>query len=182
MTKHINIVPNKMGLYYGLYREKMATGDVIEFRSETVVGYMIRKFTKQNVNHTALVIRLQQYDQDRVFILEAVPAGGVVLTKLSDRLENHHGQVYWLGLAGMYDGSRPAIGRSALNYVGVEYDFGNVFKQVAARVNADARRLFCSEFAYIALLNAGMPVRRKKAPQPGQMIDLGVYNNPKQIF
>jgi len=175
----MTIVPKKPELYYR-HRENMKTGDLIEIRSHSLIGCAIRKVTGKYVNHTALVIRLSRYDQDRVFILEALEHG-IVLNLLARRLAELAGRAFWLPLKPEWDDNRAAIGRAGLNYVGIGYDFSGVLRQMFARVSADARRLFCSEYAYLALLAAGLPVKRKKSPQPGDMYSLGVFDRPKLI-
>jgi hypothetical protein len=176
----IKTLPRNLELYY-LNRHRMGTGDIIEFRSNTLVGWGIRKFTGYSVNHTALVIRLGQYDPNRVFVLEALEHG-VVLNLLSRRLAAFDGRAWWLGLKPEYGFHRMDIGRIALGHVGVKYDFGSILRQLVARVSVDARAFFCSEYAYLPLLEAGLPVRRETAPWPGEMLDLGVYLRPRRVF
>lgn len=175
-----NVIPDKLQLYY-LFRDRMQTGDLVEIRTHSITGCGIRRVTKKSVNHTALVLKFYQYDQERVFILEALEHG-IVLNLLSRRLLDLDGRAVWLGLTDSWDGFRPAIGREALKYVGVAYDFGSVIKSALSRVSADARRLFCSEFAYLALLDGGLPVHRDTVPWPGEMFDLGVFHRPRLIL
>lgn len=174
-----NVIPKKLECYY-LHRAKMQTGDLIEIRSHSFVGCAIRQVTGKHVNHTALVIRLWQYDRDHIFILEALEHG-IVLNRLSRRLAELDGKALWLALTDSFDMFRPAVGRAGLNYIGVGYDFQGVFRQLFGHVSADARNLFCSEYAYLALLDAGLPVHQKKAPQPGEMYKLGVFTRPRLI-
>lgn len=170
----------KLDLYYAR-REAMGTGDVVEVRSRTLIGWAIRRFTGRPVNHTALVIRLSQYDADRVFVLESLEHG-VVLNLLSRRLASLSGNATWLPLLLQFSDARAAIGRAALSYVGVGYDFSGLFRQLFSRVSADARKLFCSEYAYLSLLSAGLPVMRTKAPWPGEMFGLGCFGRPRLIL
>jgi len=47
--------------YYKLIRNKVKSGDMLEFRSNGFTGRAIRFFSKQNVNHTALAVALDEY-------------------------------------------------------------------------------------------------------------------------
>ncbi len=162
---------------YHKYRPQISTGDLIEMKSNSLIGWLIRLVTGKPVNHTAVVIRMQEYYTNRVFILEALEPG-VVLNPLSRRIANFKGGIYWLPLKKEYALSRAIIGRNALGYVGIGYDYLSIIKQLIGRVSADARRLFCSEHAYLSLLHAGLPVKREKVPVPGEMVDLGVFEKP----
>ncbi len=162
---------------YYKYRPRIETGDVIEMKSNTLIGGAIRLVTGKPVNHTAVAIRLGQYYSTRVFVLEALEMG-ITLNLLSRRIAEFSGDVHWLPLKKEHELSRPLIGKEALWYVGVRYDYLSIVKQLIGRVSADARRLFCSEHAYLSLLHAGLPVKREKAPVPGEMVDLGVFEKP----
>ncbi len=168
-----------MDQYYK-YRPRIETGDIIEMASNTLIGGAIRLVTGKPVNHTAVAIRLGQYYSNRVFLLEALEMG-ITLNFLSRRIAEFSGDVYWLPLKKEHELSRPLIGREALGYVGVGYDYLSIAKQLIGRVSADARRLFCSEHAYLSLLRAGLPVKREKVPVPGEMVDLGVFEKPVLI-
>jgi hypothetical protein len=180
MGKLKNIVPDKLAAYH-LHRDRMQTGDLVEFRTHSTTGCVIRKVTGRFVNHTAIVIRLLQYDQENIFILEAQPEG-VVLNRLSRRLAELDGCATWLQLTDSWDTFRPAVGRAALNYVGLDYDFKGIVKQLFGHISADARDLFCSEYAYLSLLDGGLPVHQEKAPWPGEMYKLGVFERPRLII
>ena len=167
---------------YDLCRPKIQTGDVIEFRSPTLIGGLIRMITKKTVNHTAKVIRFDRYDPDRVYLLEAL-GHGVVLNLLSRRLTEFKGLVWWLPLKSDFNEARCLIGRHALKCTGLPYDYPSICRQMFKRVSTDADRFFCSEFAYFADVSAGLPVvKMDHVPYPGEMIDTGVYNQPIKIL
>ncbi len=166
---------------YRTFRRGMDTGDLIEFRSNSVIGCGIRWKTGNRVNHTAPVIRLKRYAEERVFLLEALEHG-IVINLLSRRLENFDGYAEWLGVKQQYIHFRRDIGRAMLSYVGVPYDYGSIIRQLFARVSADAEKLFCSEFAAIALKDAGLPVSLDPVPYPGDMVALGIHRSPLRIL
>jgi hypothetical protein len=129
----------------------MATGDILQWHSNSLIGSGIRARKGGDVNHTGLIIRLAEYEglERRRFTLEALE-DGVVLNLLSRRLETFDGQVYLHRLRPEHDGRRTEIGIRALSMVGIPYDYPAIIKECFgnARVNMD--KLFCSEFAWIA--------------------------------
>jgi hypothetical protein len=159
---------------YHNWRPHIWTGDLLEWDSETFLGNGIQWFTGKDVNHTGIVIRFTNFDQERVYTLEAL-AKGVYPNFLSRRLQRHRGRVYWLQLKPEYDHLRPAIAREAMKYVGVGYDYLSLCKQTAMRVSAEASSFFCSELAYQSALEAGLPVKQQFAPRPGDFAALGIY-------
>jgi hypothetical protein len=166
---------------YHTWRQHIWTGDLLEWSSTTALGWLIRKFTGQDVNHSSLVVRYTSFDQERVYILEAV-AFGVYPNFLSRRLEAHKGQVYWLQLVPEYDGLRPDIAREAMKYVGIKYDYRSLIRQAVSRVSAEASAFFCSELCYQAGLEAGLPIKQAYAPRPGEFSCLDVYKPRIQIY
>jgi len=169
-----------MDLLYQYNRSLINTGDAIQWRSSTSLGFLIRKFTGGDVNHTALVIRINNYD--RVFQLEALKPG-IVLTSLSRRLAMHKGEAFWLSLLTRYDDYRPAIGEWAASFVGAKYDYRSLFRQIFGRVSAEASRFFCSEYAYLAWQNSGIPMQNPsgKAPRPCDVPALGIFGPQVKI-
>lgn len=159
---------NRLDLYLSK-RPLMQTGDLLLWKSDTVLGKAIQWFSKSDVNHAGLVLRLSEYDTERVFTLEAL-AGGIVLRVLSSRLAAHKGECYWCPLKLEYTiPYRQSLGREALLMVGTKYDYGSLFKQALSRVSTNAEKLFCSEFVGLTWKRAGLPVNTAKAPRPGDM-------------
>ena len=167
---------------YLSHRSRMQTGDLLLWQSNTMLGRLIRNFSRAEVNHAGLVIRFQQYDQDRVYTLEALTAG-IVLRALSERLSNHNGKAWWYPLKEGHNEARKEIGRIALSYVGVEYDYGSLFRQALARVSVDASRLFCSEYVQLAWQIGGViPADTAIAKQPGELPCLGATSAEERIL
>lgn len=162
---------SKLDLYYET-RDALETGDGLTWASPTIFGRLIRKFTGHKVNHFGLVIRFRQYDEDRIFTLEAL-APGIVLRALSERLRHHKGTCYWHPLKPEFSDKRSGVGCSALSYVGVGYDKVSLFKQAFMRVSTDARMLFCSEFGQICWEDNDVIQHGHLAKQPGEMSGLG---------
>jgi len=159
----------------------MKTGDIIEWRSNSIVGRSIRFFSKQDVNHTSIVLNLDQYVPNHSkFILEA-NAGRFELNPLSTVLEKYSGSAYWLALKPEWDDKRIGLGAWALEKVGTPYDFGSLFKNMFGRVTADARKMFCSEANFLDLVSNGI-VPAGKAPRPGEWEQFKIYLKRIQIL
>ena len=164
-------------------RHLLRTGDCILWRSNSIIGWLIRKFSKGNVNHVSLVIRLDEYGNklDRRFLLEAL-GSGIVLRLLSRRLMNFTGQVWWLPLKDKYNGNRDTIGEWALLKVGIPYDYHSVFKNTLGRVSAEASKLFCSEYCFMAWKAAGIKLKGNKAPRPTDIKALDIFKKAIRIL
>lgn len=156
--------------FYNTVRHKMRTGDLILWSSNTILGWLIQKFTKSDVNHASLVIKFNQYDKERVYVLEAL-AGGVVLRALSERLENHKGRARWYGTKPEFSNLTTHVGAMALMKVGTKYDYKSLFKQAFSRVSADARAFFCSEYWWWCWKMCGISFVSDIAPRPGDLSD-----------
>jgi hypothetical protein len=117
-----------------------------------------------------------------VYTLEALQPG-IILRALSERLTNHKGKVWWCSLKEEHNEARKELGRIALSYVGVKYDYGNLFRQVMARVSVDASRLFCSEYVQLTWQVGGViPADTAIAKQPGELAGLGATNKAERIL
>jgi hypothetical protein len=171
---------------YDLAKGQMKTGDMLQWRSNSLLGWAIRLKTQGqrpqyekdhdiNVNHTCMVIRLAEYEGEerRRWTQEALEHG-VVLNLLSRRLEQFDGSVYWYRLRPEFN--RTAIGQVALSLIGVPYDYGSILKQLIAKVSVDARNLFCSEDYLYCFSFKG------KALSPNEMPELGWHLEPVRIL
>lgn len=168
-----------MTLYENV-RDIIQTGDLLQWRSATALGWLIRKFSKAKDNHTGGAILFKEYQgkERRRFTLEALEHG-YVLNLLSRRLESHKGECYWHALKPEYAMFRVPIGSEMLKFCGLPYDYRSLFKQALGRVSANARSLFCSEAFYLACRDAEMPIPdewKETAPQPGDMTKLGFWD------
>jgi hypothetical protein len=149
---------------YELHKDEMKTGDLLEWRSPTLIGWGIRFVTGQMVNHSGLVLRLKEYEGTERYRYTTEAVGhGTVLTFLRRKLEHHKGECYWYALKDEWNPRRQAIGECALKYIGIPYDYGSIFKQLIARVGVDFRALFCSEYVWACYGFEG------EAPWPGEI-------------
>jgi hypothetical protein len=167
---------------YNLCRDRIKTGDCIEFRTNSIVGWLIRKVTGKEETHTAKVIRFDLIDPDRIYLLEALDHG-IELNLLSERLKKQNGNAWWVPLMPEFDNKRLLLGMYSLRWVGTPYDYFSIFKQLFNKVKINAKRFFCSEFANAVDIKAGLPVKKMKyAPRPGEMVDTGIYLDSIKIL
>lgn len=162
---------------YTYYKDQMKTGDLLEWKSNTPLGFTIRAFTGQNVNHDSLVLRLTEYEglERRRWTMEALE-NGTVLNLLSRRLEQFDGEVWWYPLKDEWNPKRGEIGERACKMVGIPYDYPSLFKNAFTRTMADAERLFCSEYCFLSWGLEG------EAPVPGKILELGIFKEGVQIL
>lgn len=152
---------------YMRYRHLLDTGDKIEWRSNTVLGWLIRLRTGANVNHTSMVVKFD-FDgcRERRYVLEALN-GGIELRLLSRRLEKFHGKAWWAPLQPRYAMYRSRLLGSALDAVGTEYDYGSLLRQLVGKVSVQAEKYFCSEFLQHKFECAEIVTPLSYAIQPG---------------
>ena len=170
-----------MAILYQAHRSEMGTGDVLEFCSHSMLGRLIRWKTGKDVNHTALIIEADFLGDKRLMLLEALGAG-IAPNFLSNRITDFDGEIYWLKLQKEWGSRKIDIMREALKYVGTPYDYGSIFKQLFRRVSVDFNKLFCSEFGYNVLQKVGIAPLLPTAPYPGEMCDLGCFENRIRIL
>jgi hypothetical protein len=179
-------------------RNSISSGDLLEWRSKSFIGWLIRFFSKNDKNHSSLCFGLDKYlryKKHRKFILEA-DASGVNLRLLSRELNAFTGEVYYYKLKSKYDKYRPAIERWACTHAGSDYDFGSLFKNAACKTNADIRKFICSEYVFCAMVAAGVLPQYKitdkkvidrkgrpvKSPRPGDFSKFGIFEKPIRIL
>jgi len=162
---------------YRAVQDRMKTGDLLQWRSNSLIGALIRWRTQSDVNHSSLVIRLAEYEglERRRYTTEALEHG-TVLNLLSRRLEAFDGECWWLPLCDGWNDRRQVIGEKALALIGIPYDYGSIVLQIFGRVSMDARSLFCSEYCAIAYGLEG------QAPTPADMPSLGIFKEPVKIL
>ena len=156
---------------YQTIRHMMKSGDVILWRSENPIGWLIRKFSNADVNHASTVIRTEELGSDRVLITEAL-SRGIEVHALSERLKNHKGTAYWIKLLTQYDKARYGIRKWAMDRIDTGYDYSSLFKQIRQRVKLNSKELFCSEFSFMAWQIGGRIEKLEEvtiAPRPGDL-------------
>lgn len=169
---------NDLSLYYK-HQKDIRTGDHIGWRSDGIIGHLIRWCTTDSINHSSMAIRLQYEGLDkRRFDMGALNRG-MEFHLLSKLLRNYNGHVWWYPLKDDYGDLRPVFARRAFTILDTKYDYGSLFKNVLGRVSTNAEKFFCSEaWNWIvagAGVNTGFPISNK-APTPadidGEMMHL----------
>jgi len=177
-----------LDLYYK-YRPEMQSADLLQWQSDTLLGKLIRIWSK-GVNHSGQVLDLALCKDllNRRWILEALE-GGLDINLISSRLEGYKGRVWWHPLLPEYDEYRPRIRNLAVmratEYGKKSYDYWGLVKNAICRVSANAREYFCSEFVYLNCRDVGMPLGdwpREIAPRPGDMAEFGWWGAGTLIF
>jgi hypothetical protein len=173
---------NNLDKYLSI-RGEMKSGDAIQWRGNSLLGWAIRLWSKE-VNHTSLVIDLSLYKEmgNRRWVLEA-EAEGIDFNLLSLRLRHFDGEVWWLPIRPEFYKYRDIVAAWAFDKKGTKYDYGSLFKNMFGKVSAEANKLFCSEFFYLAWKNAtGNDFGMRKAPLPCDIPKMGMFKDPIQIL
>jgi len=184
-----------LSLYHN-HQQKLRTGDLLSWSSNSIIGWLIRKVTGSDVNHSGMVIRFADFEEkkgaSRRFTLEAL-GHGIDLHLISRRLESYKGAVYWDPLLPEHDDMRPLLGSTALQFVGVPYDYRSLFKNILGKVSAESSKLFCSEYVYTTFTKCQftpeglddkllLQLASGKAPTPADMHKLGWWGDRVKIF
>ena len=162
---------------YNSIKDQIQTGDLILWSCNSIIGRLIKIYTRSEFSHASLTIRFAEYDENNHmrYNLEAGRHGSV-LNVLSKTLENYDGKAWWYPLIPKWDIHRKSIGDRALELVGIPYDYESIFRFLIGNVSSDARRLFCSEYCYLAYGFNG------KAPAPDDLLSLGIFKEGIKII
>lgn len=157
---------------YHQNRDKMQTGDLLQFSGNGIISKIIKLRTGK-FSHSSLVMNFNEYG--RRMTMTAEPRG-VYPVLLSEYLGEYNGRVWWYPLVDEWEVRRRGIGGRALDMSGIGYDYGSLFKQALLKVSANTRKLFCSELCFLAYGFDG------KAPNPSEMPSLGIFKEPVRIL
>lgn len=132
---------------YRVVRPHIQTGDHLAWASDSLIGKIIRWKTKSEVNHSALAITFHEYDEKRVFLLQA-EKHGLELRCLSDEMLGYKGRVWWQPLRPPLHQYRHDIGKMAMVLAGrgIGYDYEGLSDNWHGRVSENPDKFFCSEF------------------------------------
>lgn len=175
---------NNLDLYYEV-REDIKTGDHLGWKSDGIIGQIIRTFTSDTINHSEIVVRLNYKGLEKRRYNIGALLNGVSLHMLSRQLEDYNGEVYWYPLKDEYNIYRPLIASFILNKIDIQYDFYNLFKNVFGRVSSEMSKLFCSEVCNWAWVNAGIDTGfplNGKAPTPADIDRFTIFKDKVRIL
>jgi hypothetical protein len=162
---------------YNAVKDRMKTGDILLWQSDSLLGSAIRWRTKSDVNHASMIIRMSEWEglERRRFHTEAMERG-VYPNLLSNRLEGCKGKVWWLPLKDSWDNKRQLIGERLTDCWGKKYDYKSLLWQAIGKVSIDTQQLFCSEVIDYALGFTG------QAHNPGELEGLGINSDKILIY
>jgi len=140
---------------YQKIRDSIQTADLIEWKTDSILGKTIRHITKLSVNHTSIVASMVLEDdtEPRKFIFEA-DEHGFHPAYLSTRLERFKGSAYLVRFNPEYDAKRNAVANAFINLSGTPYDYRSLFRNAVRRVELNKTSLYCSEAATQAIKDA----------------------------
>jgi hypothetical protein len=144
---------NDLSLYTKV-RPEMKTGDHLGWRSNSAIGYFIRVFSRGDINHSSIVIKVDGVNDHR-FDLGANKKA-VELHKLSWMLREYRGEVWWYPLKDEYEERRQLIEQAAFKLIDIGYDYNSLIKNMVGRVSTNMSKLFCSETYNLIMLQAGI--------------------------
>jgi len=158
-------------------KDAMRTGDILLWRSNSLLGAIIRMKTGGDENHASMIIRLQEYEgrEQRRYHTEAME-NGVCPNLLSARVKGFDGKVWWLPLKDEYEGRRAEIGARLTEVWGKPYDYGSLFWQLVGKVSVETRRMFCSEVVDYAMGHTG------EAANPHELLSRGYHKDQVLIW
>jgi hypothetical protein len=164
---------------YFEYRDKIQTGDLLQFAATDIVSRIIRFKTKSDISHSAMAFWMKSpVGTQRLFILEGV-AFGAYPVFLSNRYAWYlpHGDIYWHKMKPQYQQIGIVAADRMLEKTGTYYDYLDLIKQAFKRVTLNPSKLYCSEYVLYGWSKLiGWPAD-KAVPYPAQMSTdyFGVY-------
>ena len=147
----------------GVKKPVINTGDIVFTRSNTLIGWLIRKITNGYYEHVALVIGVESLDHGADYVLVAEAQwGGFVITKYpKDYI------YYRCGLGRVFpsldSGQREFIRSRTLQLLGKKYDFRalwKIFKMLIFKKDLEydnVNKVICSEA--VAVIYKGLGVQ-----------------------
>ena len=179
----------------------MQNGDVIAFQGSDPGAKAIQIGTKSKYSHVGLVVRIVEVSVDRVFILESVNPGGVVLVPLRRKLKAYRGKAWWLSLRtdirkadisskAVDEGVRTCIYKWAMGELGKKYDLKMIksivkslfFKSKAPRENDE--EYICSELVARAFKEVSILPKRMTTSNitPKDIGDLAILKRSRILI
>ena len=159
-------------------RDKMQPGDVMAFSGKGNLSEVIKLFTKSGVSHIGVVYKTKQVnDADPTRYMNTLMEStslegfsGVIMTRLSDRIRDYDGNLWWLPLS---QTSRSKLDTTKffdflVKQEGKAYDTKQAIKSAldalddvpflrgATYNKEDLSKFFCSELVTAALEDAGV--------------------------
>lgn len=173
---------------YALARQSMKPGDVIAYGGNNAVSSIIKGVTNSPVSHVGII--MQTTLSENVFVNQVIESNGkkkgmtgVHVWRMSERLEEYDGQVWWLPMHVEFD--KQAFVGFCLNQVGKKYDAPQAIGSAidfTPDQQEDLDKLFCSELVFAALESAGViPPGNASEATPADVVNLDIYAGTYQL-
>jgi len=164
---------------YEKYRNRIRTGDLIQFSSNDLISRIIRLKTRSKISHSAMAFWLVgPTGRLRLYVLEGV-AFGLFPTYLSNRVAWYlpHGDMYWHRMKPEWEIHGAQAADMLLDFVGTYYDYKDLFLQAVKRITLNPSKLFCSEAVVLAWSDILQLPQNYVVPYPSEMTSdkFGVY-------
>jgi hypothetical protein len=164
---------------YNEIRERMRAGDIVAFSGNAAISKIIKAVTRSNVSHvgilchthvvfnTGVTVEIMESIKEGTCPQTGKPVAGVIRNRLSTRIKNYDGCVWWLPLsertrtvfdtAGAVQFLMQVKGRPYDRPQAVKSAFDMLDKITAVTyATQDYSELFCSELAAAALKAGGV--------------------------
>lgn len=171
-------------------REEMKTGDLLLWQTENLLGTLIRLRTGK-FTHASLIIRMAEWEgqERRRYHIEAGPKGFYPAI-LSNEIQTYGGHIWWYPLKDEYNPFRTALGLKMTSMFGIGYDFLSLARNIWGRVRPNAKKLYCSEGAYMTyddskIINPNCEYMRKHggwSPTPSDLPLLELFKKDTQFI
>ena len=175
---------NDLSEYYKV-RHLIKTGDHLGWKSDGIVGCLIRLKTGNTINLSSMAIKLDYEGLGQRRYDVGALNRGIEFHMLSRMLEKYNGKVWWYPLKDKYNELRSRIAVKAFEVVDIPYDYDSLFKNVLGRVSTNFSKLFCSEFynwdLYTSGIDTGWPVPGK-APTPADIDKFKIFKEKVRIL
>jgi len=161
---------------YKEIRPYINDGDLFLWRGTSPLAKAIQLWSPDN--HASISFEFMKFNIRRLMLYESL-GHGVEPEFLSSRVARYKGRIFWYPVDPAWNTYRQRIYEKAEKYGGIKYDFWGLIKNIAGHISADFKRLICSEFVYLAVKDAGIPISNwplKKAPRPSDLLKLGVWS------
>ena len=91
---------------YQQARNQIQSGDVVAFGGQSHFSQLVKLATLSNVSHVGVILQTQIADDNAHRgcnqIIESTRGKGVEVSRFSDRLQNHVGELWWLPLGNIF--------------------------------------------------------------------------------
>lgn len=179
----------------------MRPGDIIAFSGKALVSKLVKRATRSNISHIAIICHavIADYGRITVEIMESVKEGqcrktgravsGVTRNRLSTKISTYDGAIWWLPLSTETRArlNHPAAINFLMSVQGRPYDLPQAIQsaintldrlKIITYAAEDYSALFCSELAAAALKVGGVlsPTSNPSEMTPIDLIRLPIYH------